>query len=53
MFIEVYIVEELDKLNDWIKKILAHNKVMEGLHKDIQRIKKKSSRVIFGSEKVL
>ena len=32
---DVYIVEDLDKLKDWIKKVDIGNKVMEGLHKDI------------------
>ena len=36
---EVYIVEELDKLDDWIEKISAKNKVMEGLHMDIQKLR--------------
>lgn len=32
---QVYTIEELEKLNDLIEKILARNKVMEGLHTEI------------------
>lgn len=41
MLMEVYAVEELDMLNDMIEKILAGNKVMEGMHEEIQRINDK------------
>ena len=36
---EVYTIEELDKIQDWIEKITAGNKVMEGLHEYIQKLK--------------
>ena len=39
MLVEVYVAEQLDKLDGQIKKILAGNKIMEGLHAKIQRIK--------------
>lgn len=39
---EVYAIEELYKLNDWIKKISASNKIMADLHEEIQRVKDKS-----------
>ena len=42
---EVYIDEELDKINDWIKKIADDNKVMEKLHAEIHRLQ--------GQEKIL
>ena len=32
MLMEVYSMEELDKLEDWIKKIISNNKIMETLH---------------------
>lgn len=34
--IKVYTIEELNKLEDWIEKIVVNSKVMEGFHKDIQ-----------------
>ena len=36
---EVYTVEELDKINDWIEKIVDDNKVMETLHAEIHKLK--------------
>lgn len=39
MLMEIYLVKELDKLDDWIEKIASGNKVMEGLHEGIQQIK--------------
>lgn len=33
--IEVYIIDEIDKLEDWIEKIAIGNKVIEGFHEDI------------------
>ena len=36
---EVYIVEELDKINNWTKKIAYENKVIETLHAKIHRLK--------------
>lgn len=42
MLMEVYTAEELDKLDDWIEKLLAGNKFMEGLYEDIQKIRNKA-----------
>ncbi len=41
---ELYIVEELDKLKDWIQKKAANNKVIEGLHEDIQRLRDQTQK---------
>jgi len=39
MLMEVYIAEELDKIDDWIEKIADGNKVMETLHVEIHKLK--------------
>ena len=39
ILIDVYTGEELDMIDDWIKKIEDGNKVMETLHEDIHRLK--------------
>lgn len=39
MLMEVYIAEELDKIDDWIEKIVDGNKVMETLHTKILKLK--------------
>ena len=39
MLIEVYTVEELDKIYDWMEKIVDGNKVMETLHAEIHKLK--------------
>lgn len=51
MIIEVYVMDELDKLDDWIQKILTGNKVMEGLHKEIYWIKDKAQEQLLEVEK--
>ena len=48
---EVYIAKELDKLNDWIEKISADNKVIQGLHEDIQRLRDQTQEEILEAEK--
>ena len=48
---EVYTVEELDKLKDWIEKIVFNNKVMEGLHEDIQKLKDQTQEHILEVDK--
>ena len=50
---DVYTMKELGKLDDWLDKIDIGNKVMEGLHEDIQRVERLESRENFGSRKVL
>ena len=42
MLMEVYMMEELDKIDDWIEKLSGGNKVMGGLYEDIQEIKNKA-----------
>ena len=39
MLMEIYVAEQLDKLDHQIKKISTSNKVMKGLHDEIQQIK--------------
>ena len=51
MLMEVYTIEELDKLSDWIEKILIGNKVMEGLHEEIQWIKDKTQEQFLEMER--
>lgn len=51
MLMDVYTIEELDKLEDWIGKISVRNKVMEGLHKEIQQIKDKTQEQFLEVEK--
>ena len=42
MLMEVYVGEKFDKLDDWIENISARNKIIEGLHEEIQWIKDKA-----------
>lgn len=42
MLMEIYTVEEFDKIHDWIEKVSTSNKVMEGLYEHIQEIKNKA-----------
>ena len=51
MLMEVYSMEELDKLEDWIKKIISNNKVMETLHEGIQKLKYQTQEKILEVEK--
>ena len=48
---EVYTAKELDRLKDWIEKIVASNKFMEGLHQDIQRLRDLTQEKILEAEK--
>lgn len=48
---DVYTAEELDKLDDWIEKISPGNKVMEGLHEDIQRLRDQTQEQILEAER--
>ena len=48
---DVYTVEELDKLEDWIAKIDVGNKVMEGLHEDIQKLKDQTQETILEADR--
>ena len=42
MLMDVYIGDELDKIDDFIEKIAVSNKVMETLHVDIHKFKDQS-----------
>ena len=48
--VDVYIVEELDLINDWIEKIVDSNKVMETLHAKIHQLKDQAWDQIFEAE---
>ena len=51
MLMDVYTVEELDKIDDWIEKIENSNKVMEWLHTEIRRLKDQAREKILEAEK--
>lgn len=42
MLLDIYLVEELDQVDDWIEKIAIGYKVMIGLDEDIQEMKAKA-----------
>ncbi len=48
---EVYIAEDLDKLKDLIERIDVGNKVMEGLHEDIQKLKDQTQEKVLEAKK--
>ena len=48
---EVYTTEDLEKLDDWIENISTDNKVMEGLHTDIQKIRDQTQEKILKVER--
>ena len=48
---EVYIEEGLDKIYDWIEKIVDGNKVMETLHTEIHKLKDQAQEKILEVEK--
>ena len=50
-FIDVYTVEELDLIDDWIEKILDSNKVMETLHTEIHQLKDQAQERILEVER--
>ena len=52
MLMDVYIVEELDKIDDWIEKIVDDNKVMGTLHTQIHRLKDQAQEQILEAEKL-
>ena len=47
---DVYTLEELDKIDYWIGKIVDENKVMETLHVDIHKLKDQTQEYIFEDE---
>lgn len=51
MLMEVYTADELDKIDDWIEKILDGNKVMEKLHVEIHKLKDQAQEQILEAEK--
>ena len=51
MLMEVYIVEELDEIDDWIEKIVDDNKVIETLHVEIHKLKDQTQKKILEVEK--
>ena len=48
---EVYTIDEIEKIEDWIKKIDARNKVIEELHKDIQKLKDRTQETILEAKR--
>ena len=51
MLMDVYTVEELNLIDDWIEKIADSNKVMESLHAEIYRLKDQAWEKILEAEK--
>ena len=51
MLMEVYIAEELDKIDDWIEKIEDGNKLMETLHMKILKLKDQTQEKILEVER--
>ena len=51
MLVDVYTVEELDLIDDWIEKIADSNKVMESLHVEIHQPKDQAQEQILEAEK--
>ena len=48
---DVYTIDELDKIDDWIEKIVDGNKVMETLHVDIHKLKNQTQEKIVEAER--
>ena len=48
---EIYIAKELEKIDDWIEKIVDDNKVMETLHEKIHSLKDQAQEKILEAEK--
>ena len=46
-----YTGDELDKIDDWIEKIVDGNKVMETLYADIHKLKDQTQEKILEAEK--
>lgn len=46
MLMEVYKLEELDKIDDWIENIVDDNKVVETLHANIHKLKDQAQEKI-------
>ena len=44
MLMDVYIIEELDKIDYWIEKVSSKNKFMIGLYEDIQDMKNEAQK---------
>ena len=51
MLMDVYMGDELDKMDDWIKKIANGNKVMETLHAYIHKLNNQTQEQILEAEK--
>ena len=51
MLMDVYAIDELDKIDDWIKNIIDGNKVMETLHVDIHKLKDQTQEQILEVER--
>ena len=48
---DVYTGDELDNIDDWIKKIYSSNNAMETLHVDIHKLKDQTQEPISEAEK--
>lgn len=44
-------MDEIDKIKDWIEKIVARNKVMEGFYEDIQKLKDQTQEQFLEAKK--
>lgn len=51
MLMDVYTVDELDKIDDWIEKISNGNKVMETLHAKIHKLKDQTQEQILEAKR--
>ena len=51
MLMDVYTIDELDKIYDQIEKIVDGNKVMETLHTDIHKLKDQTQEQILEVER--
>ena len=51
MLMDVYTTDELDKIDDWIEKIVDGNKVMETLHANIHKLKDQAQEQILEAER--
>jgi peroxiredoxin family protein len=51
MLMDVYTIDHLDKLDDWIEKIVDSNKVMESIHMEIHKLKEQAREKILEAKK--
>ena len=51
MLMDVYMGDELDKIDNWIENIIPGNEVMEKFHVDIHKVKDKTQEQILEAKK--